>query len=636
MASGFRGSASPIAEALERENTGPTDEYLIHSRKEKYALRDPPLGYRPSLETISEYGTIQPGLRRSAPTVSIGPVDFSFDSTFTTSSSSSPATTSSSSSVDAMSSSSSVDATSSSRSAAATSFKWRASKIPIPSSQSSPTHETQSEVRYFCRNGRGKRPIVSSVSRQISLMSGMSAQVYHVDPNPLDSSSPQSPGSCESSHSKRSSQQQQQQQQRQQRQQNEKELKQQKQHQQQQQTQQQNLKQDSCAVDPFAAHYSTSHDRIIRPSPISYHHFKLSPEIVHEPQLRRSPSKSPKTTKSVSFNLPSQSESQISQRSASKIPSSPSSPSLPLTNPPSNSSSHALSSPSSPSALPCPKSEASSTFRPFITHPRGMVTQLDFPLYRNPELPERSSQNTLDTSRSTSPRSTAWELLPSRSPYAAATFVPTPAAGTKPSLASHQIDIMEILNEDEIQNEALLPSPMASYPISQPTPFLKNRAPTEYQSPSHPQWKSETILESSTHLRRSATLPLVFPLDPDSILDAVLAAGDGDGTSAGASASATAGNSGTSMSIHTNMNVGSNIASVSNFPFTTIPSGPVFLNPNAGLGWESEIANDGSPGPHATLNVEATAASAEDRQARNRSFGQRLRDTFLFKSKKRK
>ncbi|KAF9175466.1 hypothetical protein BGX21_002068 [Mortierella sp. AD011] len=475
-------------------------------------------------------------------------------------------------------------------------------------------------------------------------MSGMSAQLCHTGPNPLDSS--QSPDSWENLHSKRSLQQQQQhreqnekqlkQQKQQHREQNEKQLKQQKKHQQQQhiqndqqqndqqqndqqqQTQQQNLKEDLRTVDSFAAHYSTSHDRIIRPSPISYHHFKPSPEVVHGPRHRR-----PKSPKIVNLNLP-QSESQISQQDSS-------SSSLPLIDPPSNPSSSSTSCALSPSSSQYLPPETSNSLHSFITHPRGTVTQVDFPLHQASEIPEKSSQNTLGTSRPTSPLSTTCELLPQGSPYAAATSILNPTVGTKPSLASHQIDTIEILNEEESQDDAQSPSPAASYLISQPAPFLRSSIPTECQNRSHSQCASETIPEPATGPRHPATLPPVSPLGSSSILDAVLAAGDGNGN--GASADATVANSGASMNTRTNMNTSSNITSVSNFSFTTISSYPVSLSLNTGMEWESETAN---AGPYATLSVETTATSNEDRQARSRSFGQRLRDTFWFKSKKRK
>ncbi|KAF9115157.1 hypothetical protein BGX27_008748 [Mortierella sp. AM989] len=387
MASGFRGSTSPIAEAFESDETSSFEDCFIDSDEES-PLLDLANGYQSDLEGISEVEQPQSSYHRSTHAISTSSVDFS----------SKPASTRTS------------------LSAAIASFWSQSSQVPPLRSHPGSAQETEVEYRYFNRDGLGKRPEVSHVPPQIAMVTGMSARVYNADQESFDWDSFQIHNTFEDSCSKIPPQQQQQQQQ----------------------------WAPLHSADPYAEHYSASCGRVLLQTPISYHHFNPRSESVHEPQLRRSTARASKASlasrnaKATSRYAPIQPVSQAIEKSSSRISSSEYSDSPP----------HALayphSSPSMDSACSKPSALKKPLSQPKVTFPTPPTSELSYVNRLDSTIPSDSD------SRSFIANTSVRGSQPPR-PLGVAATSPVLASRTDivSTPTNHQMDAMESWNSGQ-------------------------------------------------------------------------------------------------------------------------------------------------------------------------------------------
>ncbi|KAF9202060.1 hypothetical protein BGZ49_007761 [Haplosporangium sp. Z 27] len=429
MASGFRGSTSPIAEAFEQESKSLSEEYIFQSRK-----RD-----KTTLECIPETSSYKLNRRRSNHSE---PPDL--PSTFTD-----------------------IPFSPSSRS-----FKKHISQAPPLSSQPSlSSHNAQSEIRYFNRSGRGKRPTVSNVSRQIALMTGMTAKIHQVDSKPFASSSSQSLGSenpwLPSSPPL--------------------------------QTEKRDQPQQQVILDDLLiAHYSTSQDRILRPNPISYHHYAPQ-KPVRITQLHRTPETTSKTFKSAKFNLSSSSQGDVSESSSSSFQA------------PSLSDSQCTTSHIRDKALSQPKN----TFRARINHSNGAISEFDFPLPPTSKLPAIPSTDIEDKPSSVFHDSNSSSKSVTKSPLLSQYITTSDSESVVGYATTLADDYMEILDHDQSFDESPLSSSTASYPFSRSMRFLNDQIQIEPRTPRGPQSMRTNALGYISRRNYSTTLLPMFPTEAD-------------------------------------------------------------------------------------------------------------------------
>ncbi|KAF8982695.1 hypothetical protein BGZ46_000813 [Entomortierella lignicola] len=428
MASGFRDSTSPIAEAFEQESKSSSEEYIFQSRR-----RD-----KTTLEYISETSSYKLNRHRSNHSE---PPDL--PSTFT----------------------------GMSLSCSDRSFKKHISQAPPLSSQPSlSSHHAQSEIRYFNRSGRGKRPTMSNVSRQIALMTGMTAKVHQVGSKPftssssqnLDSKNPWLPSSPPP------------------------------------QTEIRDQPQQQVILDDLLiAHYSTSQDRILRPNPISYHHYAPQ-KPVRVTQLHCTPETTSKTFKSAKFNLSSSSQGDISESSSSFQD-------------PSLSDSQCTTSHIRDKALSQPKN----TFRARINHSNGAISEFDFPLPPTSKLPAIPSTDIEDKPNSIFHDLNSSSKSVTESPLLSQYITTSDSESVVGYATTLADDYMEILDHDQRFDESPLSSSTASYPFSRSMRFLNDQIQIEPRTPRGLQSMRTNALGYISRRNYSTTFLPMFPTEAD-------------------------------------------------------------------------------------------------------------------------